>query len=182
MNLQKKIFLILSLLIFITACGNGTSSAQGSPPLEKISNEAKVFTIEDFKNVGFKVNKEYDVSELESSTGAWYGFWKNDLGKALDFEIRIYPSQQLILNNGLRYADEVIGDGAILKKSLSSWKEGIQDRRTRSDLSMSGSEANAIRAKYLDYVVYGNAIILCTGLDLTYARQNCSDLANSLDN
>ena len=179
---MKKIFLVLSLLIFSTACGDGTSSVPESPPLEKISNEAKVFTIEDFKNVGFKVNKEYDVSELESSTGAWYGFWKNDLGKALDFEIRIYPSQQLILDNGLSYVDEVIGDNAILKKSLSSWKEGIQDRRTRSDLSMSGSEANAIRAKYLDYVVYGNAIILCTGLDLTYSRQNCSDMVYSLIN
>ena len=175
---MKKIFLILSLLIFITACGNGTSSAQGSPPLEKISNEAKVFTIEDFKNVGFKVNKEYDVSELESSTGAWYGFWQNDLGKALDFEIRIYPSQQLILDNGLSYADEVIGDGAILKKSLSSWKEGIKERR----IIKGKLGGNTARAKYLDYVVYGNAIILCTGLDLTYARQNCSDLANSLDN
>ena len=179
---MKKIFLILSLLIFSTACGDGTSSVPESPPLEKISNKTKVFTIEDFKNVGFKVNKEYDVSELESSTGAWYGFWKNDLSKSLDFEIRIYPSQQLILDNGLSYADEVVGDDAILKKSLSSWKEGIQDRRTRSDLSMSGSEANAIRAKYLDYVVYGNAIILCTGLDLTYARQNCSDLVYSLIN
>ena len=46
---------------------------------------------------------------------------------------------------------------------------------------MRGSEANSIRAKYLDYIVYGNSMILCTGLDLTDARQNCSDLANSLE-
>ncbi len=172
---MKKILLVTSLLFFITACGEGASSIPQNPPLDKISNETKVFTIEDFKNVGFKVNKEYDVSELESSTGAWYGFWKNDLGKALDFEIRIYPSQQLILNNGLRYADEVIGDGAILKKSLSSWKEGIKERR----IIKGNLGGNTVRAKYLDYVVYGNVIILCTGLDLTYAIQNCSDLVDS---
>ena len=99
----------------------------------------------------------------------------------MDYEIRIYPSQQLALDKGLNYVEEVIGEDAILRKSLSSWKEGLQDRRTRSDFSMRGSEANAIRAKYLDYIVYGNTIILCTGLDLTYARQNCSDLANSLN-
>jgi len=68
-----------------------------------------------------------------------------------------------------------------LKKSLSSWNEGIQDRRTRSDKSYKGSSANTVRAKYLDYIIYGNTIILCTGLDLTYARQNCSELALSIE-
>ena len=101
--------------------------------------------------------------------------------KSLDYEIRIYSSQQLALDKGVKYVEEVIGDDAVLRKSLSSWKEGIQDRRTRSDLSMRGSEANSIRAKYLDYIVYGNSMILCTGLDLTDARQNCSDLANSIN-
>ena len=45
---------------------------------------------------------------------------------------------------------------------------------------MSGSEANSVRAKYDHYIIVGNAIILCSGLDLTYAKQNCSDLGNSL--
>ena len=176
-----KILLLTTLLILVVACGEETSSNAENTPLEKITNEIGIYTIEDFKNTGFKINKEYDVSELEGSIGVWFGFWKNNLNKALDYEIRIYPSQQLALDKGLNYVEEVIGEDAILRKSLSSWKEGLQDRRTRSDFSMRGSEANAIRAKYLDYIVYGNTIILCTGLDLTYARQNCSDLANSLN-
>ena len=182
---RTVVLLVISLFaVQIFGCSSETGNANSkNTTLEKITNESGIYSIEDFKNTGFKVVKEYDVSELEDSTGVWFGFWKNDSTKSivLDYEIRTYPSQQLALDKGLNYVEEVIGEDAILRKSLSSWKEGLQDRRTRSDFSMRGSEANAIRAKYLDYIVYGNTIILCTGLDLTYARQNCSYLANSLN-
>ena len=79
------------------------------------------------------------------------------------------------------YVDEVIGDDAILKKSSSSWSEGIQDRRTRRDKSYGGSSANTVRAKYLHYLVYNNTIILCSGLDLSYAIQNCTELVLALE-
>ena len=179
--MKKLIFVPVILLFLIGACGGESSSDSENTSLEKISNESGIYTIEDFINTGFKVNKEYDVSELEDSIGAWFGFWKNILNKSLDYEIRIYPSQQLALDKGVKYVEEVIGEEAILGKSLSSWKEGIQDRRTRSGRGMSGSESNTIRAKYLDYIVFGNTMILCEGLDLTDARQNCSDLVNALD-
>ena len=179
--MKRTLIVSISLLFLTGACGGDSSSDSENTSLEKISNESEIYTIENFINSGFKVNKEYDVSELEDSIGVWFGFWKNNLNKSLDYEIRIYPSQQLALDKGVKYVEEVIGEEAILRKSLSSWKEGIQDRRTRSDLSMRGSEANSIRAKYLDYIVYGNSMILCTGLDLTDARQNCSDLANSIN-
>jgi hypothetical protein len=179
--MKRTLIISISLLFIIGACGGESSLDSENTSLEKITNEREIYAIEDFINTGFKVNKEYDVSELEDSIGVWFGFWKNNLNKSLDYEIRIYPSQQLALDKGVKYVEEVIGEEAILRKSLSSWKEGIQDRRTRSDLSMRGSEANSIRAKYLDYIVYGNSMILCTGLDLTDARQNCSDLANSLE-
>ena len=178
--MKRTLIVSISLLFIIGACGGESSLDSENTSLEKITNESEIYAIEDFINTGFKVNKEYDVSELEDSIGVWFGFWKNNLNKSLDYEIRIYPSQQLALDKGVKYVEEVIGKDAILKKSLSSWKEGIQDRRTRSDLSMRGSEANSIRAKYLDYIVYGNSMILCTGLDLTDARQNCSDLSNSI--
>ena len=179
--MKKLIFLPVILLFLIGACGGESSSDSENTSLEKISNKSGIYAIENFINTGFKVNKEYDVSELEDSIGVWFGFWKNNLNKSLDYEIRIYLSQQLALDKGVKYVEEVIGKDAILKKSLSSWKEGIQDRRTRSDKSYKGSSANTVRAKYLDYIVYGNSIILCTGLDLTDARQNCSDLANSIN-
>ena len=179
--MKRTLIVSISLLSLIGACGVDNSSDSDQTSLEKLSNESGIYTIENFINSGFKVNKEYDVSELEDSKGVWFGFWKNNMKKSLDYEIRIYFSQQLALDKGVKYVEEVIGKDAILKKSLSSWKEGIQDRRTRSDKSYKGSSANTVRAKYLDYIVYGNSIILCTGLDLTDARQNCSDLANSIN-
>ena len=179
--MKRTLIISISLLFIIGACGGESSLDSENTSLEKITNEREIYAIEDFINTGFKVNKEYDVSELEDSIGVWFGFWKNNLNKSLDYEIRIYPSQQLALDKGVKYVEEVIGEEAILKKSLTSWKEGIQDRRTRSDKSYKGSSANTVRAKYLDYIVYGNSMILCTGLDLTDARQNCSDLANSLE-
>jgi len=179
--MKRTLIISISLLFIIGACGGESSLDSENTSLEKITNEREIYAIEDFINTGFKVNKEYDVSELEDSIGVWFGFWKNNLNKSLDYEIRIYPSQQLALDKGVKYVEEVIGEEAILRKSLSSWKEGIQDRRTRSDKSYKGSSANTVRAKYLDYIVYGNSMILCTGLDLTDARQNCSDLANSLE-
>ena len=178
--MKRTLIISLILLAIVLACG-GESSSNSDNTLEKITNESGIYTVEDFTNTGFKVNKEYDVSELEDSLGVWFGFWKNDFNKSFDYEIRIYPSHELALDKGLSYVEEVIGENAILKKSLSSWKEGIQHRRLRRGNSMSGSEANSIRSKYLDYIVFGNTIILCTGLDVTDARQNCSDLANSLN-
>lgn len=177
--------LVISLFALLTfACSSETGTANSkNAALEKITNESGIYSIEDFINTGFKVVKEYDVSELEDSTGAWFGFWKNDSTKSivLDYEIRTYPSQQLALDKGVKYVEEVIGEDAILGKSLSSWGEGIQDRRTRSGRGMSGSESNTVRAKYLDYIVFGNTMILCEGLDLTDARQNCAALIHALD-
>ena len=178
--MKRTLLISLILLAIVGACGEGNSD---NTPLEKITFESGMFSIEDFVNTGFKVSQEYDVSELEDSLAVLFGFWTNDSNNStvLDYEVRIYPSQQLALDKGVKYVEEVIGENAVLNKSRSSWKEGIQNRRTRSDKSYKGSSANTVRAKYLDYIVYGNTIILCTGLDLTYARQNCSDLANSLN-
>jgi len=179
------VLLVLSLFaVHTVGCSSEMSTSNSDvSPLEKITNTSGIYSIDDFLNTGFKVVKEYDVSELEDSSGVWFGFWKNDPHKSivLDYEIRTYPSHQLALDKGVKYVEEVIGEEAILGKSLSSWKEGIQDRRTRSGRGMSGSESNTIRAKYLDYIVFGNTMILCEGLDLTDARQNCSDLVNALD-
>ena len=111
----------------------------------------------------------------------FYNAQNNYWQQAIDYEIRIYQTQELAIDQGVIFVEEVIGENAVLKKSTSSWKEGIQDRRSRNISSMRGSESNSVRAKYMDYIIYGNTIILCAGLDSNYARQNCSDLANSLN-
>ena len=153
------------LAIILLSCSQENELNEDTE-IKKILNSDSTFTIEDFKKIGFKINKEYDVTDLDESTGAWFGFWKNNLDKPIDYELRFYPSQQTAIDIGVSLTEEVIGENAVLKKSISSWKEGIQDRRSRNNSSMSGSEANSVRAKYLDYFINGNVIILCSGLDL----------------
>ncbi len=175
-----KRLLLFMLAIILLSCSQENELNEDTE-IKKILNSDSTFTIEDFKKIGFKINKEYDVTDLDESTGAWFGFWKNNLDKPIDYELRFYPSQQTAIDIGVSLTEEVIGENAVLKKSISSWKEGIQDRRSRNNSSMSGSEANSVRAKYLDYFINGNVIILCSGLDLNYATQNCSQLSSKIE-
>ena len=175
-----KILLLFMLAIILLSCSQENELNEDTE-IKKILNSDSTFTIEDFKKIGFKINKEYDVTDLDESTGGWFGFWKNNLDKPIDYELRFYPSQQRAIDIGVSLTEEVIGENAVLKKSTSSWKEGIQDRRSRNNSSMSGSEANSVRAKYLDYFINGNVIILCSGLDLNYATQNCSELSSKIE-
>ena len=175
---MKKLLLLI-LAIILISCSQENELNEDTE-IKKILNSNSTFTIEDFKKIGFKINKEYDITDLDESTGAWFGFWKNNLDKPIDYELRFYPSQQTAIDIGVSLTEEVIGENAVLKKSTSSWKEGIQDRRSRNNSSMSGSEANSVRAKYLDYFINGNVIILCSGLDLNYATQNCSELSSKI--
>ena len=176
--MKKLLFLMLTVMLLSCSQENELNEYAD---IERIFNADSLFTIEDFKNIGFKINKEYDITDLDKSTGAWFGFWKNNLDKPIDYELRFYPSQQVAINMGVSFTEEVIGEDAVLKKSTSSWKEGIQDRRSRNNSSMSGSEANSVRAKYLNYFINGNVIILCSGLDLNYATQNCSQLSSKIE-
>ena len=45
------------------------------------------------------------------------------------FEIRSYPSHELVLNEGKFFADEVTGPEGKLKSSEVTWKEGTADKR-----------------------------------------------------
>ena len=175
---MKKLLLLI-LAIILISCSQENELNEDTE-IKKILNSNSTFTIEDFKKIGFKINKEYDITDLDESTGAWFGFWKNNLNKPIDYELRFYNSQQTAIDKGISFTEEVIGENAVLKKSTSSWKEGIQDRRSRNNSSMSGSESNSVRAKYLDYFINGNVIILCSGLDLNYATQNCSELSSKI--
>ena len=175
---MKKLLLLI-LAIILISCSQENELSEDTE-IKKILNSNSTFTIEDFKKIGFKINKEYDITDLDESTGAWFGFWKNNLNKPIDYELRFYNSQQTAIDKVISFTEEVIGENAVLKKSTSSWKEGIQDRRSRNNSSMSGSEANSVRAKYLDYFINGNVIILCSGLDLNYATQNCSELSSKI--
>ena len=53
----------------------------------------RILKFDDFKAVGFKKDKTYDVSELPGAEAAYYGFWGLDPYEREDFEFRVYASQ-----------------------------------------------------------------------------------------
>ena len=71
------------------------------------------------------------------------------------------------------------GSDAILKKSEASWKEGIKDR---SGTTFFGT----ISPKYMDYVIFGNVIVLCPSEKSSAVSGvsdpilNCSNLLNEV--
>jgi len=70
---MQKLLIFLSInILLLTSCLNQQESNENLLLID--INDAKYnslkFSIEDFKNIGFKVSKEYDVSELPGAISA----------------------------------------------------------------------------------------------------------------
>ena len=81
---------------FVSVCALKNCIRQGARCLD-----FEIYSIDNFIKSGFKVNKEYDVSELKNAKAVLFGFWKNNTGKSDDYEIRIYPNQKSATEYGL---------------------------------------------------------------------------------
>ena len=64
-----KIYLIFGLIIILIGCVKSSENVQ---ILSKITSVDKNFSLEDFKNIGFKKNKDYNVKELPEATAVYY--------------------------------------------------------------------------------------------------------------
>ncbi len=151
--LINKLNIILALSFIFFSC----SLSENNNENDDIFNgdyDNLILSKKSFDDIGFKFSKEYDVSDLPDALSAFYGFWGPNSFDRLSYELRFYPSNQTAKSSGGFYAEEVTGSDAILKKSEASWKEGIKDR---SGTTFTGTNM----PKYLDYVVFGNTIILC---------------------
>ena len=188
---MKKINLSLSIIIALSilfiSCGNRQEAPGAS--IEKISNPDKTFSIEDFEALGLKKNKTYKVADLPKATSAYYGFLKVKGTKiTVDYELRFYDSQVEALNPGVEWVEERIGKGAVLTKGDARWKEGVKEARTCGGDSGHGKGYSLVvasstcnLAKYFDYFIYGNTILLCQGKDIESATANCRLLLSKLE-
>ena len=61
---MKNIFLIISLMIFVYGCGE---DEEQNITLDKFTDNGKTYSIDNFLDSNFKINKEYDVSWLENA-------------------------------------------------------------------------------------------------------------------
>ena len=188
---MKKINLSLSIIIALSilfiSCGNRQEAPGAS--IEKISNPDKTFSIEDFEALGLKKNKTYKVADLPKATSAYYGFLKVKETKiTVDYELRFYDSQVEALNPGVEWVEDRIGKGAVLTKGDARWKEGVKEARTCGGDSGHGKGYSLVvasstcnLAKYFDYFIYGNTILLCQGKDIESSTANCRLLLSKLE-
>ena len=145
----------------MTACGG--ESEEPVSEVQKIVDSGSIYTVDDFTAFGFKKSKTYNVTELPSADAAVYGFWQAPGDVSADFELRFYPSHHAAISDGTALVSEVTGPDAVVTDADSTWKEGVRDRRT-SGFTIGGG-GGSLAAKYGDYMIYGNVIVMCQGRD-----------------
>ena len=144
--------------------------------VERIIRADRTYAIDDFREAGLKANKEYDVSTLEGAVEAWHGVFG---GK--EFEVRLYASHSDANELGTQPAAHVTGKDAVVVGEDVWWKEGERDRRKcvpRAGLSEHGCLQTA---RYGDYMVVGNVVFLCEGLDSETALEACAGFLANLE-
>ena len=163
------------------ACGSTSSDGDGGTPAEdgvdpRIRSADGIYSIDDLKNAGVKANKDYDVEELPGADEAWRVIFNR-----LDYEARFYPDHQTLLVDGIPYAEHVTGDDAVVIGDDVIWEEGAKDRRRCSRDADTPHSGCAYSPRYWDYVVVGNMILMCEGLESKQSIDNCDDLLSNLE-
>ena len=86
----------------------------------------------------------------------------------------------ITLEFGEIYAKSVTGNDAIVSGDDVMWNEGAKDRRKcvpRAGTSESGCDQ---KARYGDYIIMGNMIILCEGLSTEESMKLCYEFKDAL--
>ena len=170
----------LLVAVMSVACGSDTGGATGDTPAEemgdpRIRSIVATYSIDNLKTVGVKTNKEYDVEELPGADAAWRIIFNQ-----LDYEVRFYPDHQTLLDEGIPYAEHVTGDDAVVIGDDVIWEEGAKDRRRCSRDADTPHSGCAYSPRYWDYVVVGNMIMMCEGLESKQSIDNCDDLLEKM--
>ncbi len=152
------------------------------------TDEVNIYSDDNFYHVDevsdaphFKKSKEYDITGLKGATAAIYGFFGKDPYKRQEFEIRFYPDHQIAMTAGVDYAKEASGADAVISQKAQRWDEGLTQRREcQANVRGSHHSGRCDSAKYGDFAVAGNMIMLCQGKDSEAALKNCATLYNAL--
>ncbi len=177
------VIVLLSAVLALTmslGCGSASTSngSSGGAPSEagdgadpRIRSSDGSYTIDDLKTAGVKANKDYDIEDLPGADAAWRVIFNR-----LDYEVRFYPDHQTLLDDGIPYAEHVTGDDAVVIGDDVLWEEGAKDRRRCSRDADTPHSGCAYSPRYWDYVVVGNMILMCEGLESKQSIENCDDL------
>ena len=159
-----------------TDSGGGERGPEGENTIRKVTPSECIYDIEAFRAAGLKANKSYDVADLPGGVAAWHGVFG-----ARDFEVRFYASHEDAVEFGAAPAGHVSGKDGVVSGPDVLWEEGESNRR-KCVPSGGLSEAGCLQtARYGDYVIIGNAVVLCEGLDSEMALEACAALLSNLD-
>jgi len=179
--------LLLATVLVSAACGAGAGTPAASAPqeqvFEKVMPSDRVYAIEDLLAAGLKKSKHYNVEGLPAAIDAWYGFWRPGGKEPVDYELRFYASHEDAVEYGTALADEVTGDDAVLSSEQMTWKEGSNEQRTIIGGGGTGGDAafSGAAARYADFAIFGNVVMLCEGTDSAHSLERCEALIAALE-
>ena len=174
------LLLAVALIATATACG---SDDDGAATRTKVILSDRVYSIDDFLAVGFKKSKQYDVEGLPDAVDAWFGFWGLNAADRKDYELRFYASHGDAVGSGTALAEEATGEDAkLLERDDPTWTEGLKQRRMSASvpLGVVGQVGIAPSAKYADYAIFGNVVMLCEGADSGQSLERCRLVIDAL--
>lgn len=159
----------------LTGCSSGGPAggqAQPQKTIQKFTPSTRVYTADDLRTAGLRVNRDYDVAGLPFATSAHHGFLDQK-----EFEARLYTSHADAATRGAEAALLVTGPKAVVTGQVP-WAEGASDRR--KCVGRPGTANANCGAKYGDFMVFGNIVLLCEGHDSETALQTCQALVSRL--
>ena len=181
---MRKRFIIL--LILLPSCLSDPIPTPTPEPVveeilyEQVVDNGKIYSSKDFFDAGFNEYKEYNVSKLTGSTEAWYGYWGPDEDNVKYYELRFYPDHSTAVSDGTAFAEDDTGEEAKLDRKETMWRVGLPDRKRAGSLALDGEKPSStvLRriAKYGDYLIFNNVVILCEGEDIKESFKNCDNL------
>ena len=173
------IFLIAVLGVIVAACGTDDGAAAGAGSASggsarTIIDDGRSWTVDDFKNAsaaGVKTSKEYDVADLPSAVAAWKLLFDRK-----DFEARFYPDHATAVSAGTKWAASVTGNDADVVGDNVLWEVGRTDRRQCNRKAETPHSSCSYTARYGDYVIQGNMVLLCEGPNSEEALKACNEI------
>ena len=123
----------------LVACDT-KSTATNAPDEDApfVVRDGDTFDVDSFVNAGWKKSKEFSTETVPESNAIWYGFYKSQ-----DVEIRFYGSHADALGPGVESASAAVA------------------RVSNANLQGNAIFASGQRTQYNDFLVAGNAVILC---------------------
>jgi len=183
MALMTKTFLLITvtlITIMTLNCVGGNQATHSTGDLESAEFinpfPDKIYSEEDFDHQSVKFNKKYDVAELPLAISA-----KRIIFDKKYVEARLYETSATAYAEGKTYAESVTGPDGIVSGDAVMWKEKERDRRKcvpKAGLSEAGCDQVA---RYGGFLISGNMVLLCEGLDMADAHNLCQKLIEQLN-